>query len=67
MLAEPLKVEVGDVLSTNEPPLPEIILHPPVPTDGVLPANEVEVRPHITELIWSVPAFAVVGRDLLLI
>ncbi len=43
----PLKVEVGLEAFVKEPPVPETILHKPVPTVGVLPANVTEVNPQV--------------------
>jgi hypothetical protein len=44
-----------------DPPVPETMLHDPVPIAGEFPASVVLVRPHIEIPVWSEPAFAVVG------
>jgi len=48
----------------TDPPDPLTILHDPVPAVGVLPANVVLFSPHMSDPVWSVPAFAVVGLRL---
>ena len=55
----PVKVVAGLVLRVKLPPTPEIIVHVPLPLVGVFAAKVVLVTPH--KLIWSAPAFAVVG------
>ncbi len=59
--AVPLKVEVGLEGVVTVPPLPLIILHAPVPTEGELAARVTCVRPQVDEPVWSGPAAAVVG------
>jgi hypothetical protein len=59
--AVPVKVLVGLVGVPMFPPVPETMLHEPVPIDGVLPASVVPVIPHIAEPTWSGPALADVG------
>ena len=44
------------------PPVPDIIVHNPVPTAGAFPASVVLVNPHIADPVWSDPASAVVGN-----
>jgi hypothetical protein len=56
-----VKVLVGLVALEMVPPVPETILHKPVPTKGTLPDREVLVNPHIEAPVWSEPARAVVG------
>jgi hypothetical protein len=57
----PLNALVGFDGVVIDPPDPLIMLHDPVPAEGVLPASVVLVRPQSVEPVWSVPAFAVVG------
>jgi hypothetical protein len=45
--AVPVKLLVGLDGDVIIPPVPETTLHNPVPIDGVFPANEVDVNPHI--------------------
>jgi hypothetical protein len=45
----PLNALVGLDGVVKEPPDPLTMLHDPVPTDGVLPARVVLVRPHSTD------------------
>lgn len=52
-----VNADVGLLGVVIVPPVPETIVHRPVPTVGVLPAN-VAVVP---QMFWSSPAFAVVG------
>jgi len=59
--AVPLNTLVGLDGVVIAPPVPLTILHDPVPTAGVLPASDALVRPHMTDPVWSVPAFAAVG------
>lgn len=56
--ATPVNVEVGDVGDEIVPPIPDVIVHNPVPKVGVFAASDVLVCPH---LIWSRPAFEPVG------
>jgi hypothetical protein len=53
----PVNVDVGLVGVVIVPPVPDMILHKPVPVAGVFASNVVE-PPHI---FWSGPASAVVG------
>ena len=57
--AVPLKVLVGLEAVPKLPPVPLTMLHPPVPTVGVLAANVVLVTPQ--RFNWSGPALDVVG------
>jgi hypothetical protein len=59
--AVPVKLLVGLVGVPMFPPVPETMLHEPVPIDGVLPARVVLVIPHMVEPTWSGPALAGVG------
>ena len=43
------------------PPVPDTMLHDPVPTVGESAASVVLVLPHIEAPVWSGPAFAIVG------
>ena len=56
-----MKALVGLVGVVMLPPVPDTMLHEPVPIDGELPASVVLVIPHIAEPTWSGPAAAVVG------
>ena len=56
--ATPVKFEFAVVFKETLPPVPEIILHEPVPVEGVLAAKVVLVTPHNN---WSDPALEVVG------
>ena len=59
--AVPLKFVVGSVALTNEPPVPETTDQAPVPTTGVFPASVTVVNPQVADVVWLLPAFAVVG------
>jgi hypothetical protein len=59
--AVPVKVLVGLVGVVTVPPVPDMILHAPVPTAGVLAARVTVVRPHVDAPVWSGPALATVG------
>lgn len=59
--AVPVNVLVGLFGEAMVPPVPDIMLHVPVPTAGVFPANVAPVNPHIEPSVWSGPAFAAVG------
>jgi hypothetical protein len=59
--AVPVNVLVGLVGVMILPPVPETIVHNPVPIVGVLPVRAVLVRAHIDAPIWSAPAFETVG------
>ena len=52
-------MEVAKAVFENEPPLPETIVHAPVPTVGVLAARVAEVKPQ--RFVWSGPAADGVG------
>ena len=43
------------------PPVPEMIVHKPVPTVGAFPDKVAVVNPQIPEPVWSAPAVATVG------
>lgn len=45
--AVPVKLLAGLDGVVIVPPVPETMLHNPVPIDGVFAANEVDVNPHI--------------------
>ena len=45
--AVPLKVEVGLEGVLIVPPAPDIMLHAPVPTEGVLAASVTDVKPQV--------------------
>ena len=45
--AVPVKVEVGLVGVVIVPPVPDTIVHNPVPTTGVLAARVTDVNPHV--------------------
>jgi hypothetical protein len=45
--ATPEKLEIGLDAVVIEPPVPLTMLHDPVPTLGVLPANGIEVNPQV--------------------
>jgi hypothetical protein len=62
--ATPLNVEVALESVVIVPPVPDTIDHAPVPAVGVLPAKVTEVKPQVAVLVWSGPAFAVVGLRL---
>jgi hypothetical protein len=49
--AVPVNAEVALVGSVTVPPVPDIMLHAPVPTVGVLPASVTLVRPQVAELV----------------
>ena len=55
----PVNVAAGSVFNEKLPPTPEIMVQVPVPLVGVFAANVVLVTPQ--RLVWSAPAFAVVG------
>ena len=59
--AVPVNVDVALDAVVTLPPVPETILHAPVPTVGVFPAKVTLVKPHVVAPVWSGPAFAVVG------
>ena len=59
--AVPEKVLVGLDGVVIFPPVPDIMLHDPVPIVGEFPASVVLVSPHIEAPTWSAPAIAVVG------
>ena len=59
--AVPLKVDVALEDVVIVPPVPLTMLQAPVPIDAALPASVTDVNPHVAELVWSVPAFEVVG------
>ncbi len=59
--AVPLKVVLFVDADVKLPPVPETILHAPVPTLGLFPAKVTCVKPHVAEPVWSVPAADVVG------
>ena len=59
--AVPLKVDVALEAVVIVPPVPLTMLQAPVPIDAALPASVTDVNPHVAELVWSVPAFEVVG------
>jgi hypothetical protein len=63
----PLNVDVGFEMFTTDPPTPEIMLHAPVPTDGVFAASVTDVKPHVGFPVWSGPAFDTVVGALMLI
>jgi len=58
----PVTPGLVDVVEVNVP-LPEIIVHTPVPIAGRFPSNEDEVE----QIVESIPAFAVVGNGSILI
>ena len=43
------------------PPVPDTILHAPVPLVGLFPARATEVNPQVDAPVWSGPAAAAVG------
>jgi hypothetical protein len=45
--ATPVKVLVGLVGVVTEPPIPDVIVHAPVPTAGALAARVTVVKPHV--------------------
>ena len=45
--AIPVNVVLFRDAFANEPPVPLNIVHPPVPTAGILAANETVVNPHV--------------------
>jgi hypothetical protein len=45
--AMPVKVDVALAGVVTVPPVPDIILHAPVPTDGTLPASVTLVNPQV--------------------
>ena len=45
--AVPVKVEVGELGVVTVPPVPDTMLHAPVPTVGVLADRVAVVTPHI--------------------
>ena len=47
--AIPVNVLVGLLADAIFPPVPDTMLHDPVPTAGVLAASDVLVSPHIDE------------------
>ncbi len=49
--AVPLNVEVGLDGVVIVPPVPETILHAPVPTVGVFPAKVTLVKPHVAAFV----------------
>ncbi len=59
--AVPVNVDVALDAVVTLPPVPETILHAPVPTVGVFPAKVTLVKPHVAAPVWSGPAFAAVG------
>ena len=59
--AVPVKVDVGLDGVVTLPPVPLMILHAPVPTDGVLAARVSVVSPQVADPVWSPLALAVVG------
>jgi hypothetical protein len=59
--ARPEKVLEGFDGSSILPSEPDTMLQLPVPIEGVFAASVVVVRPHISDPVWSGPAFAVVG------
>ena len=56
-----MKVDVALEGVVTLPPVPDWILHIPVPTDGLFPAKVTLVNPQVDDPVWSTPAFAVVG------
>ena len=56
-----MKVDVALDGVVTLPPVPEMILHATVPTDGLFPAKVTLVNPQVENPVWSVPALAVVG------
>ena len=61
--AVPEKFGVALFASLILPPDPLIIVHVPVPIEGVFPERVTVVNPQVTELVISVPAFAGVGAS----
>jgi len=59
--ATPLKFVVELFVLAKDPPVPDTILHKPVPIEGVLAASVTVVNPQVAVPVWSGPAFAVVG------
>ena len=59
--AIPVNVLAGLLSDAILPPVPDTMLHDPVPTVGELAASVVLVLPHIEAPVWSGPAFAIVG------
>jgi hypothetical protein len=56
--AVPEKFGVALFASLILPPDPLLIVHVPVPIEGVFPERVTVVNPQVTELVISVPAFA---------
>ena len=47
----PVKVEPGVVAAANDPPVPLMIVHEPVPTVGLFAARVTVVIPQVAELV----------------
>jgi hypothetical protein len=60
--ATPVNDDVGLYTFPNAPPEPPVILHIPVPTDGVFPARLTVFIPQVEAPVIGEPAFAVVGK-----
>jgi hypothetical protein len=56
-----VNVLVGLLGVATVPPVPDTIVHAPVPITGVLAARVTVVRPHVAAPVWSGPALAIVG------
>ncbi len=55
----PVKVDVALEGVVILPLEPDIILHAPVPIDGLFPAKVTLVNPQVDNPVWSAPALAV--------
>lgn len=55
---KPVTVVVGEFIDVTTP-LPDTILHVPIPVTGVFAANV--VLPVLTQIVWDAPAFETVG------
>jgi hypothetical protein len=64
MPAVPVNVELALVGVVIVPPVPDIMLHAPVPREGVLAPSVTVVNPQVGAPIWSAPALDVVGMPL---
>ena len=62
--AVPVNVDVRLDGVVTVPPVPDTIVHAPVPDEGALPASVTVVNPHVATLVWSAPAAAVEGAAL---